>query len=387
MKIFKNKRMNYNYHTQGQNYGTGQANQGIPQPQQQNTQFNQQQTQPQPNQRPNGLTDPFFNFGNQGFNMDIREDFNDPFANMGMGNRVGVFGFPDIAAIERQMLGHFQNQMQSMQQLSDGMMQNMNNMNNNQQMTTGEPGQGGQRGLFISMQSGGSGPGTMISKTYCSKIDYSGGQPKEESYQSQAIKQFGEGGHSISEQQEAYKNTMTGVQKAAHQRLLDDKGTKLIKQRNINTGEQSEHNILKGMQESEVSGFNKQYNDYREKVHFQDNYKYLNSLNPGKMVKQLGQGKGQGQQNNLLLGDGNNFGQNQNNFGQNQNNFGQNQNNFGQNQNNFGQNQNNFRNNTNNYQPGNQYSTTNQAYNNPPQFQNQNNAYNQYNRSNYKKGY
>jgi len=377
--------MNYNYHTQGQNYGTGQTNQGIPQPQQQNTQFNQQQTHPQQNQRSN---DQFFNFGNQGFNMDIREDFNDPFENMGMGNRMGVFGFPDIAAIERQMLGHFQNQMQSMQQLSDGMMQNMqnmqnmNNMNNKQQMTTGEPGQGGQRGLFISMQSGGTGPGTMISKTYCSKIDFSGGQPKEESYQSQAIKQFGEGGHSISEQQEAYKNTMTGVQKAAHQRLLDDKGTKLIKQRNINTGEQSEHNILKGIQENEVSGFNKQYNDYREKVHFQDNYKYLNSLNPGKMMKQLGQGKGQGQQNNLLLGDGNNYGQNQNNYGQNQNNYGQNQNNFGQNQNNY-------RNNTNNFQPGNLYSTTNQTYNNPPQFQNQNNAYNQYqnNNNNYKKGY
>ena len=66
-----------------------------------------------------------------------------------------------------------------MQQLSDGMLQNMNNMNNNQQMTTGEPGQGGQRGLFISMQGGGSGPGTMISKTYCSKIDFSGGPAKK----------------------------------------------------------------------------------------------------------------------------------------------------------------------------------------------------------------
>jgi len=182
---------------------------------------------------------------------------------MGTGNRMGAFGFPDIASIQRQMIGHFQNEMQSMQQLSDGMEQNMNNMNNNQQLTTGEPGQG-QRGLFVSMQSGGSGPGTMISKTYCSKIDYSSGQPREESYQSQAIRQFGEGGHSISEQQEAYKNSMTGVQKAAHQRLLDDRGTKLIKQRNINTGEQSEHNIYKGLQENEVSGFNKEYNDYRE---------------------------------------------------------------------------------------------------------------------------
>ena len=340
--------MSYNYHTQGQNY-TGQRNQGMPQPQQQ---YSQPQNQPQPNQIPGGgFNDPFFNFGNQGFNMDIREDFNDPFSNMGMGNRMAAFGFPDIASIERQMLGHFQNQMQSMQQLSDGMQHNMQNMQNNQQLSTGAPGQG-QRGLFISMQGGGTGPGTMISKTYCSKIDYSGGQPKEESYQSQAIKQFGEGGHSISEQQEAYKNTMTGVQKAAHQRLLDDKGTKLIKQRNVNTGEQSEHNILKGLHENEVSGFNQQYNDYREKVHFQDNYKYLNSLNPGKMMKQLGQGKGQAQPNNYLLGDGNNFGNNPN------------------------------------FPSGNQFNNTpNQFYNNAPQNQHQNNAFNPNQNNYHHKGY
>ena len=97
------------------------------------------------------------------------------------------------------------------------------------------------------------------------------------------------------------------VQKAAHQRLLDDKGTKLIKQRNVNTGEQSQHNILKGIQENEVDSFNQQYNDYRDKVHFQDNYKYLNSLNPGKMMKQLGKGN-EGQNNNLMLGDGNEMG-------------------------------------------------------------------------------
>jgi len=354
--------MSYNYHTQGQNYSGVNPNQQqqynqynrpqqqYNQPQQQYHQTNQpqQQSQYQQSNQPNsGFNDPFFNFSNQGFNMDIREDFEDPFANAG--NRMGGFGFPDIASIQRQMLGHFQDQIQSMQQLGNGMEQNMNNFNNNEQLALGGPNQG-QRGMFVSMQSGGSGPGTMISKTYCSKIDFSGGQPKEESYQSQAIKHFGEDGHNISERQEAYKNSMTGVQKAAHQRLLDDRGTKLIKERNINTGEQSEHNIYKGIQESDLSGFNKEYNDYREKVHFQDNYKYLNALKPGKMMYQLGQGKdqGQGQQNNLLLGDGNQFGNNPNN--------------------------------NNNNMPGNSYQ--NQNINNNNQFynnQNQNNTYNNYN--------
>ena len=357
--------MSYNYHTQGQNYSTGQTNTGIPQSNQQYGQYNQYQTQHQtqpqiqahnqnhPNQMSSGFNDPFFNFGNDGFKMDIKEDFDDPFS--GIGNRVEGFGFPDIASIERQMLGQFQNEMQHMEQLGDGTQQTTNN---NQQLTTGGQGQG-QRGLFFNLQSGGSAPGTMISKTYVSKVDLSGGQPKEESYQSQAIKQFGEGGHSISERQEAYKNSMTGIQKAAHQRLLDDRGTKLIKQRNVNTGEQSEHNILKGITENDVSGFNKQYNDYREKVHFQDNYKYLDAMNPGKIMKQLGSGKGQ-QNTNLFLGDGNYTGQN------NQNSFG----------------------NTNSYQQGNQYNySTNQYHNsNIPQSQQQNNQYNyssnQYHNSN-----
>ena len=249
--------------------------------------------------------------------------------------------------------------MQQMQQLGDGTQQSTDN---NQQLTTGGPGEG-KRGLFFNIQSNGSSPGTMISKTYVSKVDLSGGQPKEESYQSQAIKQFGEGGHSISERQEAYKNSMTGIQKAAHQRLLDDRGTKLIKQRNVNTGEQSEHNILKGLTENDVSGFNKQYNDYREKVHFQDNYKYLDAMNPGKIMKQLGSGKGQQNTNtNLYLGDGNYNGQNQYNFG-----------------------------NTNSYQQGNQFNyTTNQYKNsNIPQSQQQNYQYNQYqtNNKNYHSGY
>ena len=344
--------MSYNYHNQQPNY------QRTPQQPQQ-----MHQNQPNPNPQSNqggrqGFNDPFFNFGDTGFNMDIREDFEDPFEHIG--NRMGGFGFPNIANIEHQMLGQFQNEMQNMQELSQG----MNNDHNNQ-MQLRNDGNGQQRGMFVHMGGNMGGPGTMISKTYMSKIDYSSGQPKEESYQSQAIKQFGEGGHNISERQEAYKNTYTGVQKAAHQRLLDDRGTKMIKQRNINTGEQSQHNILKGLQENEVDSFNQQYNDYREKVHFQDNYKYLDAMNPGKIMKQLGSGKGQ-QNTNLFLGDGNYTGQNQNNYG-----------------------------NINTYQQGNHYNySTNQYHNNNiPQNQQQsnqyNNQYNQYKTSqnNYNKGY
>ena len=123
----------------------------------------------------------------------------------------------------------------------------------------------------------GANKGTVISQSYISKIDYSSGQPIQESYQSRSIRQIGEDGHKISEKQEAYKNS-NGIQKAAHQRLLDNRGAKLIKQRNKNTGEQEEHNIYRGMNEEDLDNFNKEYNDYRQKVGFEKNYQLMNNM-------------------------------------------------------------------------------------------------------------
>ena len=123
----------------------------------------------------------------------------------------------------------------------------------------------------------GANKGTVISQSYISKVDYSSGQPVQESYQSRSIRQIGEDGHKISEKQEAYKNS-NGIQKAAHQRLLDNRGAKLIKQRNKNTGEQEEHNIFRGMNEEDLDNFNKEYNDYRQKVGFEKNYQLMNNM-------------------------------------------------------------------------------------------------------------
>ena len=124
-------------------------------------------------------------------------------------------------------------------------------------------------------------PGTIISKSYCTRIDYSDGVPHTECYQSQSINQIKDG-HKICEKQEAYKNSRTGVEKAARQRIIDDKGVKQIRQRNINTNTQGEHNIFKGLKEEELDDFNRNYNSIRNKYKFQKNYKYLNDMNNGK---------------------------------------------------------------------------------------------------------
>ena len=238
----------------------------------------------------------------------IDEDFDDPFEDMMMDRG---FGFPSIEQIHNRLFGKIG---RSFDMLGDGDYEENQRKRKNKKDERRLQKKGGMNDFheFMSIQGMGPGTGTVISKSYCSKIDYRDGQPHQECYQSQSINQIGQDGHKISEKQEAYKNSRTGVQKAAHQRILDDRGMKQIRQRNINTGAQEEHNIFKGMKEDEMDNFNQNYNDYRNKIGFQNNYKYLKALNPykrGKSQNLLGNGNQRRNPNGNYpqLGDGNNY--------------------------------------------------------------------------------
>ena len=267
----------------------------------------QKQSKHQSHQNMNNIhnyNDPFRMDDDFGFG--IRDDFDDPFEGM-----MGGFDFPNLNQIHQRLFGNIERAFQGMRMgmLGDGNERDNNRMNQNNQGALQRAGTNNFQSFF-SMQ--GVGPGTVISKSYCSKVDYRDGQPHQECYQSQSINQIGQDGHKISEKQEAYKNSRTGIQKAAHQRLLDDKGMKQIRQRNINTGAQEEHNIFKGMQESELDNFNQNYNDYRNKIGFQKNYKFLNAMNPkrGKSQNLIGNGnhrRNMRGQYPLALGDGNEY--------------------------------------------------------------------------------
>ena len=92
---------------------------------------------------------------------------------------------------------------------------------------------------------------TVIQKSYVSKVNYNqNGQPQKETFKSQSIKQIDSEGKKIQEKQQAYENTGTGIQKAAHERRLNEKGHKIIKERNRNSGEEMEHTLFKGISES-----------------------------------------------------------------------------------------------------------------------------------------
>ena len=131
--------------------------------------------------------------------------------------------------------------------------------------------------------------GTYYSKVYYSTYNNLNGEPHEESYTSQSVKQTNNG-HDISETKEAYKNS-DGVQKTAYQRGLDGKTTRFIKEKNVKTGKHNQKRVIKGIEEDGIKDFNKEYDDYCKKCGFRKNFHNLDLFNPfGFGKKQLTDG-------------------------------------------------------------------------------------------------
>ena len=138
----------------------------------------------------------------------------------------------------------------------------------------------------------------IISKSTYTKIEYENGKPvNEERYQSESVNHKDKKGHKITEKKEKYKNNKTGIEKISHQRLLDGKGTKTIKQINLKNGDKEEHNIYKGLKENNIKDFDKKYNSFKEKVKLDEMFQ---------KVKLLGSKRNNNSKegNVLLIGDG-----------------------------------------------------------------------------------
>ena len=131
--------------------------------------------------------------------------------------------------------------------------------------------------------------GTYYSKVFYSSYNNLNGEPNEECYQSQSVKQVNNG-HDISETKEAYKNS-NGVEKTAYQRGLDGKTTRFIKEKNNKTGKHVQHRVIKGVEEEGIKDFNKEYNEYSKKCGFRKNFHNLDIFDPfGFNKKQLSDG-------------------------------------------------------------------------------------------------
>lgn len=104
---------------------------------------------------------------------------------------------------------------------------------------------------------GGAGNGHFVQQTFVSstKMDRDG-RPVQESYQNKVAGAIGNGNRVI-ERQQAYGNTGTGLQKASHERMLNDQGRKVVKERIGNQMNSYDH--YKNMREEEAQHFDDQW--------------------------------------------------------------------------------------------------------------------------------
>ena len=124
-------------------------------------------------------------------------------------------------------------------------------------------------------------PGTCISQSHISSTKIvKDGKEQSENYKSQSISQIDKKGKRITERQQAYKNS-EGVDKISHERILGNKGHKLVKAKNSENQRKYEHNYFKGMEKDDLEKFNKEYNKHKEKVEFDKKLKLLKSLPTG----------------------------------------------------------------------------------------------------------
>ena len=124
-------------------------------------------------------------------------------------------------------------------------------------------------------------PGTCISQSHVSSTKISkDGKEESENYKSQSISQIDKKGKRITERQQAYKNS-EGVDKISHERILGDKGHKLVKARNRENQRTYEHNYFKGIGKEDLEKFNKDYHQHKEKNNFDKNFSIIESLPSG----------------------------------------------------------------------------------------------------------
>ena len=85
--------------------------------------------------------------------------------------------------------------------------------------------------IYIYIYRGGSG-GTVSKKVYYerSEMGKDGAPPQIEQYKSSAMKSSGHG-NTVSERQQLYHNSETGLHKAAHERMMNNQGRKLVKEK------------------------------------------------------------------------------------------------------------------------------------------------------------
>jgi len=121
-----------------------------------------------------------------------------------------------------------------------------------------------------------------LSKSYVTTMNTgSDGKPYEERYYDNSIVTRGEDGNTISQRQQAYKNTEKDIDRISEEKMLNGEGTKNISERNMHTGEILTTNHYYNLDETKRSVFDNRWDDYNKKIGFTEKHgKYLKAESP-----------------------------------------------------------------------------------------------------------
>merc|ERR1719335_1570835 len=112
---------------------------------------------------------------------------------------------------------------------------------------------GGGSSMMMTSSFGGGGGGSFSSQTMMmTSSKGSDGQMHTEKYSSSSV---GDHGRGIREQQQAYSNSSTGIDKMSLERQIWDQGRKMVKERNRITQEERSTEMFKGLEEGQAHEF------------------------------------------------------------------------------------------------------------------------------------
>jgi hypothetical protein len=121
----------------------------------------------------------------------------------------------------------------------------------------GPMGPGGMHGQMMSMSSGSGGQGGFSCQTMMMSSSMGAdGQRHTEHFSSSTV---GDRGRNVAEIQQAYSNSGTGVDKMSMERQMNDRGRKMVKEYNRQTGEERNTDLFRGMTENESGAFDSQW--------------------------------------------------------------------------------------------------------------------------------
>jgi hypothetical protein len=98
---------------------------------------------------------------------------------------------------------------------------------------------------------------------YSSSFQEGQNEPKIESFE-KSIFTSNKEGKKFGESKSKYENSTKGIKKEAHEKKIDDKTFKIIKENKLNSNEEIEHRVYKGITGEEVNDFESEFEKYKK---------------------------------------------------------------------------------------------------------------------------